>query len=201
MELDELKNTWMVLDERLKKNEMLKEAIIKEMLETKTTKSLSKLMNFEIGGIALLLVGIPFVFFILHHQAHFLETHSILRFTFIGAIIICIIACFPQLWKIYALMRIDLSKTINSNIRLIQHYSIYIHWEKIITFVFLAVVFILLAIIYVTGEKVESWRWIFVACGLLFAVIFCVWTNKKLYDAHIQTIKKSLDELKELKEE
>ncbi|MDH6310704.1 hypothetical protein M2451_003529 [Dysgonomonas sp. PFB1-18] len=44
MELDELKNTWTSLDERLQKQEVLKETIIKEMLRSKSGKALGRLI-------------------------------------------------------------------------------------------------------------------------------------------------------------
>ena len=201
MELDELKNAWTVWEERLKKNEMLKESIVKEMLQSKTTKSLNKLMNFDMFGMALLFASIPFLLFVLHHEARLLETHPVHRFTIIGALILVIMGCFAQVWSIYTLMRIDLSKAINNNIAFIQRYSIYIHWEKIGIAIFLLVLFAVCVIIYITEERIETWRLVAVICGLFFAVMVCIWQYKKIYDANIQTIQKSLEELKALKEE
>ena len=59
MELDELKNAWALVDERLKENEMLNKRIVQEMLSTKSNRSLNKLINSELRGLIALLFMIP----------------------------------------------------------------------------------------------------------------------------------------------
>jgi hypothetical protein len=109
MELDELKNVWASLDERLNKQEKLKESILKEMMQSKTSKTVSKLINYDLLSICILLALIPFCVFVMGH----------FRYGFWGntTIILAIIfSCIYGLWAIYklhGLMKFDFSKNIN----------------------------------------------------------------------------------------
>lgn len=202
MDLEELKNTWMVMDEQIKKNKILEETIIKKMIESKTTKSLSNLLNYEIFATILLFLVIPIIFYMINRLSNFRETNIIYRYIFIVTLVICILGCFYQFWKVYSLMKINLSNSIKSNITLIQRYSIQIHWEKFSNYIALFLVIIILTVIYFAEQNyIEPWRWIAVLCIVLVSAFICVVIYKWVYDTNIQAIKKCLEELKELKEE
>lgn len=51
MELDELKSTWNALNERLRKNELLNDRIIKEMITRKASSAWNRLIKWEQMGL------------------------------------------------------------------------------------------------------------------------------------------------------
>jgi hypothetical protein len=48
--------------------------------------------------------------------------------------------------------------------------------------------------------KIEIWRWTAVISGLVFTALMSFWQYRKIYNANIQSIMLSLDELKEIGE-
>ena len=61
MELEELKNTWKLLDSKLEEDKSLKESIILEMIHTKADKLVNKMINWDIAGVVILIAA---------HQVH-----------------------------------------------------------------------------------------------------------------------------------
>ena len=45
MELEEMKERWAALNDRLERTEMLQESVIRELVQTKGEKSVSRLIN------------------------------------------------------------------------------------------------------------------------------------------------------------
>ncbi|MDR0864502.1 MAG: hypothetical protein LBO74_06170 [Candidatus Symbiothrix sp.] len=196
MELDELKNVWASLDERLNKQEMLKGSILKEMLQSKTTKTVSKLINLDISSICVLLVAIPLCVFIIERVKSVFWGNVTIIFTAIFSFIYLIWA----IYKLHGLMKIDFSKSINDNIYYMNRYNIHIKWDKIASLVYIPI-FVLLGILTYAENKVSVTLWIFLICVLLLAILLTYWSWKLIYDKNIASIRKSLEELKELEEE
>ena len=73
--------------------------------------------------------------------------------------------------------------------------------EKIATYFGLIPGFYLLGILGYYELKVDFSSWILLIVSLLFAIAIVYWMYKRFYDTNIQSIKQSLEELKELKEE
>ena len=200
MELDELKNTWMVLDGQLKKNEMLNKRIIQEMLYKKSNKSLSRLINSDFWGIPILLLIIPLC--IWEYNYPFFKNTLSPKILFIVCIVTCIIGTILACYKILKyLMKIDFTQSVKNNMHYVNKYAIMIKYEKIISYLVLIPVFSLLSILSYYELKVTISLWIFLTVALILAVIATYWSYKKIYDSNIQSIKKSLEELEELKEE
>jgi len=199
MELDELKKTWASVEERLKENEMLNKRIMHEMLSTKSNKSLSKLINFEFFGM-LVVFAIPVCIWLYNHPAF--KNTLFPKIMFIVGIVISILTPFIQLYKLkYLLMKIDFSKSIGDNIYLTNKYSIIIKKEKIINYFIFIPVFSLLGILSYHELNATFSLWIFLFIALAVAIAFVYWSYKNIYDANIESIKNSLEELEELKEE
>ena len=196
MELNDLKHTWLSLDERLKKQEILKVNILKEMLHTKSDKALNKLINFEFLGIVLTVLGIPLLIYILSYESFY----PIQRVFMYFIIVYAVVGVFFQLRKVYILLKIDFSKPISTNIRMMQRFNIQIRWEKIVSFSIIPLMALFILSPYFT-EDVAMWRWIAVAAVFLAVAVITYWQYKKIYDKNIGSILKSLEELKDLEED
>jgi len=196
MELDELKNTWLSLDERLRKQEILKESIVREMMHSKADKSLNRLINMEIVGIIILLLVMPAIVYAFDFHPH-LPGYAV----FMRAMIpVCIIGLLWQILKVYKLTRIDLAGAISNNIRHTNEYNIWIKRERMSMIVFVPVIGLCVAYMY-AQLNVNTTLWAFLTCTFLALCIYTYWAYKKLYKKNIDSILKSLDELKELEEE
>lgn len=198
MEMDELKNTWLSLDERLKKQEVLKENIIKEMLNNKTNKALSRLTSFELFGSVLTLLVFPFfIYQLTTNKFNTIQSVFMYSLLFFLSAAVC-----SQIWKTYRLLKVDFAKPLSYNINIIQRYSIYLKKEK--TFNFIPLIFVvgyILQTAIVSPHGIDVWRWVAMVSTFIGAGIISVWQYKKIYKANIESILKSLDELKELEEE
>ena len=199
MELDELKSTWTVLDEQLKKNEMLNKRIIKEMLCKKSSKSLSLLINSDFFNIIILLSAIPIC--IWQYNIPFFKNTFFPKILFILCIVICPLAAIWTCFKIVKyLSKIDFTNSIKNNMQYINTYAIFNRKEKIISY------FILIPIIYLLGVmsyyelNVNLSLWIFLIVAFIVGLIISYWFTTKIYDSNIESIKKSLEELEELKD-
>ena len=198
MELEELKNAWVALNEQLKKNEMLNKQLVQEMLCNKSNKSLNKLMNTEFFSMLTLLV-VPLCIG-LYNQPHF-ENILSAKILFIVAIITCILSAIWNCYKILKYLRnINFSKSIGDNMYYINKYNIIFKKEKTVSYFIMIPVVSLLTILSYYELKATFSLWIFLFVALTIAIAIGCWMNKKIYDANIQSIKKSLEELKELEE-
>jgi hypothetical protein len=199
MDLDELKNTWMVLDERLKKNEMLNKQIIQEMIYKKSNKSLHWLVSYDILSIPVLLLVIPFCIWA-YTYPYALHTVSS-KILLIAAIIICILGVIWYCYKLKYLAPIDFSKGVGDNMHFVNKYSILVKKEKNVQFFVVGPIIALILIIVYYEHKANLFWWSFLSTVLILTTIGTYWIYKKVYDSNIQSIRKSLEELKELKEE
>ncbi|SHE46817.1 hypothetical protein [Dysgonomonas macrotermitis] len=196
MELNELKNTWLTLDERLKKQEVLKENIMREMLHTKSDKALGRLIAYEIFGIIILLLVIPIPIYGIILPVK-LQAYEIFMYSVLVSILglLCWV-----LFKLYILTRINFSKPVSSNIYHINKYNILIKKEK--QFMFLFIPLIMGGCIYLYMKlNASTMLWVLMTCIFMASLVFTLWSYKKIYDKNIDSIQKSMDNLKELEEE
>ena len=198
MELEELKEAWAALDNRLKRNEELKESIILEMIESKAGTSINRLVNWDIFGVSVSLLAIPFSVFMYDKFGGKFLMWDIL-------IIVCVIHCVVFIpwcvYKIYELMKIDFSKKIHDNIYYMNRYNVQVKREKRITYyISMPVLGIIGILTYGTMKASLPW-WIFLTCIYVLGILSCYWINKRVYAKNIESILKSLDEIRELKEE
>ncbi|MCL2040476.1 MAG: hypothetical protein FWG84_00360 [Bacteroidales bacterium] len=191
-ELNELKNTWTVLDEQLKKNETLNKQILQTMLHKKSNKSLSKLSNTDFISAILLLLFIPFCIW-LYNSLYFGVFLSV-KILSITGIALCIIWLMWYYYKLKYLMKIDFSKNVKDNMFCVNRYEIMIKYEKIASYIQALVIAFLCAFCYYEFQVgVSLWTFLFV-CMTIGAVI-SYWVYRKIYDINIQSIKKSLESL------
>ncbi|WP_165040879.1 hypothetical protein [Dysgonomonas sp. ZJ709] len=196
MEMDELKNSWQALTEKLEKQEMLKETIIKKMLQEKTSKSLNKLVNMEMLGLVVILLFLPFIVYVIESsKISELYTHFMCFLLFI-----CVLVLVWVVIKLRLLMKIDLNKDIKHNVLCTNRFNLYIRREKFMMYLIIPILFILCAIVY-ASLNAPVFLWVFLGCVFLLCITGVLWQYKKIYDKNINSILKSLDELKELEEE
>jgi len=199
MELEELKNTWAALNARLKDNELLNKQIVQGMLNDKTNKSLNKLVNYEMIGIIVLLLVIPLCIWALNYRFE--------KFLFPKILIVfaMAISIFGIIWGGYTLkkylLKIDFSQSLKENMFYINKFAIYYGKSKMISYFFVIPVISLLGILSYYELKAPFHLWIFLFVALTIGIITTYWIYKKVYDTNIQSIQKSLEELKELEED
>jgi hypothetical protein len=197
MELDELKNVWASLDERLNKQEKLKESIIREMLVSKSNKSLSRMINYDYLGIIVCLGVIPILVWRMSqfYLGTLKTTLFLLIITFlIGGIIMGVI----ELIKLY---KIDFSKPVSNNIRLVQQYKLLFKRQAIAAYIVATILIMIGILAGLLTPKMEIWRWVTMIVGICVGIVGGWWEYKHFYGKNIASILKSLEELKELKEE
>jgi hypothetical protein len=200
MDLEELKSLWASVDERLGKQELVKESIIREMIRDKSNKSLRKLLNYEIFSLGVCLFVLPVIVSLLYID-HFRVYTQWVGKVFVGVmIVICSAAAIWSLIKIAKLMKVDFTKNVRSNSLIISRYSIWIGKEKIVT-ICLTPVCCFLCIWLYTLVHVNVATWTGGICGLLFGLFLTFYIYKRVYGRNIEVVRQSLEELKDLEEE
>ena len=199
MELEDLKNTWTALDNRLGNREILNDRIVKEIIQLKTNKALNFLNRFEFLGAILCFISLPFLVFLLGQKA--------IKISFWGNVmcyfalgVVCI-GCIIQSCKLWLLWKIDLNSSISKNIHFFRKYQLFIQKEKMISCILLPVLFVLVTLEIFHIGKMPLWRWAIIISALIVGILITVWQYKTIYGAKIRAIKKNLDELKELEAE
>jgi len=198
MELSELKNTWTVLEEQLKKNEMLNKQIVQEVLYKKSNKSLNRLINVDFIGLIVVLVAIPVC--IWGYNQPGIENILSVKIFFIAMAVICMLTAAWYVYKLKYALKINFSKNVKDNIYCINKYTILLKKEKLATYFGLVPIITLLGAFCYYELKASFSLWVFLIVAITFAVVAEYWLYKRYYDTNIQSIKKSLDEMKELEE-
>jgi hypothetical protein len=199
MELDELKNTWAAIDNRLKGNELLNKRLVQGMLSDKSNKSLNRLVTIEMVNILIVLPAFPLCFWFLN--SGFVNV----LFPKILFVVLIAFSIYEISWSsiklIKYLLKIDFSKNIKDNMHYVNKFAIYYRKGKMINYFFIIPILSLLGILSYYQLKAPFHLWIFLVVCLTIGIIITNWTYKKVYDTNIQSIQKSLEELKELEEE
>ncbi|NDV45572.1 hypothetical protein D0T49_00700 [Paludibacter sp. 221] len=198
MEIDELKKIWVSLDQQIGKQNIVKENILKEVILAKSDKALSRLLNFDIFGLVLTIAVIPFLLFVLSQDVLKPEILRILLWFFIAYMIIDLV---PMIWRMVLLSKVDFSKDVAGNIKNIQRYNVFIRVEKTITFVVIMPILIFYLVFPVFSMNLELWRAGALIGACLVTILFAYWQYKRVYDKNISSMLKSLEELRDLKEE
>jgi hypothetical protein len=196
MELNELKNTWTVLEEQLKKNEMLNKQIIQEMTYKKSNKSLNRLINVDFLGLAVMLLLIPVCGWCYMWLKHVLSARILLSV----ASVACILGVIWYVYKLKNLLKINFSKEVKQNMYVINKYIILVRKEKLATYFVLTPILGLLCAFCYYELKASFSLWIFLIAALTLGMVAEYWLYKRYYDANIQSLRKSLEEMKELEE-
>jgi hypothetical protein len=112
------------------------------------------------------------------------------------------IMCITQSFKLFMLSRFDLSLSVRENISTLNRYALFIKWEKMGGIIVASILCLLIILVMLSFKQhIESWRWAGVICAMIITPVLTVWQYRKVYGANIAAIRRSLDELRELKEE
>jgi len=197
MELEELKAAWAALDNRLKHNEELKESIILEMVQSKAVKKVNRFIAWEMFSVAVLLFMVPFCIFIFNIRG---GKYLVLDLYILFAAAIGFVYTFWGTYKLQGLMKFDLTKNIGNNILCMNRYNIQLKRESKLLFYFITPVLMILGVLVYAKTKATLPLWTFLICGFSVAILFSYWSYK-MYNKSINSILKSLEEIRELKEE
>ena len=198
MELQELKNRWISVDERLKKQEVLNTRMVEEMLKNKSKGALSRLINYEAFTAIVLLAVIPLCIWGVSVRFADAFFPKILMTTMIAICVIgLILTCYAL--RTY-LAKIDFSGNIKNNMQYVNKYSVFYRKMKIANYFIIIPVMSLFGILSYYEFNVTFHLWALLVVGLLVAIGGSVWTYKAIYEKNIQTIKESLAKLSELEE-
>jgi len=196
MELEDLKSAWASIDERLKKQEILKESIIKEMIYKKANKSLKVLTWSELTSIPVFLALIPFIVWA---YRKFSGTHLSWDIFILFMLLFCIAFLPFLIYKAYLLMKVDLTKNFKDNLLYVNRFNVAINREKLGMRFGGPIIGIFMIIVYIE-LKVDIFVWVLPGCMFIFLTLFSYWSYKKIYDKNIRSIQKNLEELEELEE-
>jgi hypothetical protein len=200
MDLEELKSIWASMDERLGNQELLKGSIIRKMIHDKSNRLLQKLLNFEVFSLIFNLFEIPLMISLLYIN-YFTVLTKWAGKVFVWIIVVfSFIATIWQLIKIVQLMKVDFTKGIRNNALIINRYNTWIKKEKIVAIFITPVLFSLGIWMYVLLHANVA-LWIFMGCSFMFSLFIMFYIYKRVYDRNIDSIRQSMEELKELEEE
>jgi uncharacterized protein (DUF983 family) len=125
-----------------------------------------------------------------------------IKILLIEAIIICAIGLIWYSYKLLKyLLKINFSKSIKDNMFCINRYTIMLKKEKIATYFILTPSMLILGAFAFYEMKIDFPLWTILVAGVALGVLLSFWGYKRIYDKNIQSIKQSLAELEELKEE
>ena len=193
MELDELKEAWVALDNRLKRKEDLKGKIIVDMMKKKTGKLVNRVIVMETVAIVVAFLALLYCIFLMYRSQGLIENIFALFF-----VTVCFFHFFWGSIKIRGLVKINLSNNVGSNFYYMNRYSIHLKHERKIYLYFVLIPSILLMITATIIELISFW-WLYI--GFLPALYWTHLLGTSNYHKNIGLIIKSLDEIRELKEE
>ncbi len=161
MELEEIKNAWLSVDERLKKQEMMNERMIKETLQSKSKKALSKLNGYELFGVIVCFAMLPLVIFMIG-KGNFYRPNQLANFLLYFCAAMLAVGCITQSIKLLILAKINFTKALSSNVRIVQRYKLFIRKEKMVTWIITPIITVLLILIFVSlNSKFITCRYIY----------------------------------------
>jgi len=203
MELENLKNAWTSVDERLEKQEIVNETMIIEALKKKSYKSLKRLKIWNLLGV---IIGLPLVIYIWYPILNGLSFSD--RITIISgiSIILCtFILAISIGMHIYALMKyllkIDFSESVKENTLRVGKYEMLYRKANVAFFFIIIPVFLLIVTTVMQNHDDNIVEMILLTAFIVAIIVLPIYfIERRFYEKHIRTIKESLEELKELEE-
>jgi len=196
MELDDFKKTWGLINDRMKQKEKMDAAIIKEMLLARSDKAFSRIINYDFFS-AIVCVA---VIGLLIWQMNRFYFGPFKTGIFLFAIAFSIVGALRSIRNILILNKINFTNPVNENIRLVQHYNITVKRSRIINYSAAVILIALVVVACLLSPNMEMWRWIAIVISVVVGSIGAWWEYKQMYRKNIDSILKSLEELKDLEE-
>jgi len=198
MEIEKLKEIWTSLDNRMQQQEGLKTTIIKEMLLSKSDKALSRMINWGYFGLVSILFFTP-VLILVYMYAPIYQVATT-KLVFVGAFVLIIFIFTIGIIGLIKLHKIDFSKPVSSNIVMVNKYKVFYKRMTLIISLFTVIFFVLLFITYFYLPHMEPWRLIGLFSAISAGFVLGFWEYKRMGMKNINSILRSLEELKELEE-
>lgn len=196
MELEDMKKRWDQLDARLSQTQMTNDIIIKEMIGQRSSRSLSNLIGFEVSAIVILPLVMAFCILI----PYWVNLHPFTR-TFLYTLIpVIILQLIWQVFKVAYLMKVDTSDALIDNIRRINRYKVFIKYEKVALMMGLVPILILAVIIQYAIVGAPLVFWVFAVIMFALVISGSLFSYKRLYAKYIESIRSSLEELRDLEQ-
>ena len=196
MELEELKNTWNLINNRMMQKEVMEAAIIKEMLVAKSDKAFSRMTNYDYFSVIVCMGVIG----LLTWQMNRIYFGPFKTGIFLLAIAFLFVSALRSIKNILILHKINFSNPISDNIRLIQNYNIIVKRTRILNYSAAIIIVALAIIACLLSPNMEVWRWVAIAVSIVIGIVGAWWEYRHMYQKNIDSILKSLNELKELEE-
>ena len=197
MELDDFKEAWTALDNRLKKTEELKESIILEMMQSKARKKVNWFIANEMINVIGLLLIVPLCIYLLDKNGgKYWELDTFLLL--FGAV--CFVMTFWSAYKLHGLMKFDLTKNVGNNILCMNKYNIQLNRDKKILAYFLGPIVVIFGVLNYVARNATLPLWTLLICIFIAGGLVVYWSFK-MSEKSIKSILKSLEEIRELKEE
>ncbi|MDR1518330.1 MAG: hypothetical protein LBS52_09665 [Dysgonamonadaceae bacterium] len=198
MELEELKTAWTSLNQRLERQELLKSAILRETLKSKSDTSLSRMINYGYFSLVTQVLGLFFMIWIAFLPHIDSLTLEIVYYAVMFGVVCALIS---QIISLKKLQKIDFSLPISENLNYVREYkTIYINILKVV--LSYSGFLLLIVIGYVAFfMKTEPWRLIVIFGALSLGAVWGCWEYKRMYQKNIEALQKSLEELRELGED
>ena len=187
MELEELKQKWNVLDERLSTSEVYNKRMLREMLQGKNQTHYDKLQRQARFSFLYTLLIAAALFPILHMQGIFHET----SFYILEAV--CLLGALMVGCRLLLLSRLNVMNGLQSQLRALVNYKRGYVYETVIGIPL--TVFGICLTLYVEHATSHTGLF-FVALGVMAGGV-CGWMGWKKHHYTMQEIEKSLAELKE----
>ena len=198
MELEKLKEIWTSLDNRMQQQEGLKTAIIKEMLLNKSDKALSRLINYGFFSLVLILCLTPVSIWVYMYGP--IYRVAIVKPMFIIIFILFFIYLAAGIIGLIRLHKIDFSKSVSNNITMISKYKVFYKRMTLIMCIFGVLILVFCFMAYFQLPNVEPWRLMALFFAIPVGIVVSYWEYKRIGMRNINSILKSLEELKELEE-
>lgn len=178
--------------------DLYQESVIRELVQTKGEKSVSRLINWETFGFVVTILIIPYSIYVYHRfGGHFAMWDLFIRV----AIVVDGLLVLWTGYKLYGLMKIDFTKVVKENILRVNRYTVQITREKIFTAAIIGPLFVILSVVMSIEMKAPDFIW-----GVLFGVVVattvaCYWLYKRVFDKNIRRLQESLAVIEEVGEE
>jgi len=194
MNLENLKSEWSAMNDRMEKREILEKKMYLQVLNTKSDKSLNRLVAYDVLSLIFSVLFIPVCLFLFYQ-----ERFEYMRPILIGAIVILVICVFWYGFKVLLLSKIDFSKSLKNNLLNVNKYAIYIKYEKL-SFYYIGIPLMAIVIaFYYVKLHAPLFSWVFASCVVLGAIFFTIYLYR-LYNKNISTIQQNLEELRDLED-
>ena len=196
MELEELKNTWNLINNRMMQKEGMEAAIIKEMLVAKSDKAFSRMTNYDYFSV-IVCMGVIGLLTWQMNRIYFGPFKTVI---FLLAIAFLIVSALRSIKNLLILHKINFSNPISDNIRLVQNYNIIVKRTRILNYSAAIIIVALAIIACLLSPNMEVWRWVAIAVSIVIRIVGAWWEYRHMYRKNIDSILKSLNDLKELEE-